>query len=84
MNASQSLVGTIDWVILLLKLLIIISRFSLPVISNKQVSICESCKLSKSHNLPFNSRHEKSSSPLELIYTYLWGPSHVISRQGYR
>jgi hypothetical protein len=36
---------------------------------------CVSCESSKSHKLPFSKSSLKSSKPLELIYTDVWGPA---------
>jgi histone deacetylase 1/2 len=38
-------------------------------------SICDSCQMAKSHQLPYSSSHEISKSPLDLIYSDVWGPA---------
>lgn len=47
-------------------------------------SICEPCQMGKSSSLPFFSSQSFVSSPLERIHCDLWGPSPVISNQGFR
>jgi len=44
---------------------------------------CASCYMGKSHRL---SSHSSTSvySPLELIFTDLWGPSHLTSDSGFK
>lgn len=63
----------------------ILSRFGLPSLSNKgPYQVCEACAMSKSHKLPFVSSHSKSTGPLDLIFSDVWGPSPVASHNGYR
>ncbi|PKU86178.1 Retrovirus-related Pol polyprotein from transposon TNT 1-94 [Dendrobium catenatum] len=45
---------------------------------------CNACELAKSHKLPFTSSISRSSSVLQLIHSDVWGPSSVISLQGYK
>ena len=45
---------------------------------------CEACQLGKIHKLHFPVTEIKTKSALELIHTDLWGPSPVISREGFR
>lgn len=57
-------------------------------LSNKSIKqvlkyICEACQLGKNHKLYFLTTETKTSQILELIHTYLWGPSSVLSRDGY-
>lgn len=52
--------------------------------SNKMpIDFCSSCCLGKLHRLPSTDSKKIYSSPLGLIYTDLWGPSHVTSHSGY-
>jgi hypothetical protein len=60
----------------------IISRFGLPIISNKTEPACLACLSSKSKQLPFYSSKTQIKAPLDLIYSDLWGPSPVCSRTG--
>ncbi|KAJ9557137.1 hypothetical protein OSB04_011751 [Centaurea solstitialis] len=45
--------------------------------------LCEPCQLSKSHRLPFQDNTKRSSDPSDLVHCDLWGPSPVISVDGY-
>lgn len=45
--------------------------------------MCKACQIGKAHKLHFPVTETKTTSILELIYTDLWGPSHVPSRDGY-
>jgi hypothetical protein len=38
-------------------------------------SVCDACQLAKSHQLPYASSVHHSSSPLELIFSDVWGPA---------
>lgn len=48
------------------------------------VSFCTACQYGKSHVLPFKLAETKTKKPLELIATDLYGPSPVLSPEGYR
>lgn len=52
------------------------------VINNK--TLCTSCAINKSHQLPFSTNTLSSSDPLDLLYTKVWGPSPIPSSDGYR
>jgi hypothetical protein len=56
----------------------VLSRFQLPFISNKNLSVCSACQHGKSHQLPFSPSTNKSSVPLELIFSYVWGSSPIL------
>ncbi|XP_019414569.1 PREDICTED: uncharacterized protein LOC109326332 [Lupinus angustifolius] len=43
---------------------------------------CISCHCAKSHKLPFSSHHLHSTKPLELLYSYVWGPAPIKSADG--
>uniref|UniRef100_A0A2N9HTS2 Reverse transcriptase Ty1/copia-type domain-containing protein n=1 Tax=Fagus sylvatica TaxID=28930 RepID=A0A2N9HTS2_FAGSY len=60
----------------------VVSRFGLPVSSNKNEQFCSACLSSKSKQLPFPSSSTQINSPLELIYSDVWGPSPCTSRIG--
>lgn len=52
---------------------------------NKSMSkICDSCQLGKSAKLPFSSSVYVSNKPLERVHCDLWGPSPVVSVQGFK
>jgi hypothetical protein len=37
--------------------------------------VCDACQQAKSHQLPYTRSDSKSSSPLELIFSDVWGPA---------
>jgi len=59
-----------------------VSNFRLPISSSEFPTVCEPCQLGKSRRLPFSHSHVSSSSPFQLIYSYVWGPSPVSSING--
>jgi histone deacetylase 1/2 len=44
--------------------------------SNSEL-VCDSCQKAKSHQLPYGRSNSVSSSPLELIFSDVWGPAPV-------
>jgi hypothetical protein len=46
--------------------------------------VCPDCQLAKSHALPFTNSTYVSKSPLDLIFTDVWGPASVTSTTGAR
>lgn len=56
----------------------LVSKFSLPVSSNKIPSVCSACQ-GKSHRLPFPVSQSISEYPLDLIFADVWGPSPFLS-----
>ncbi|PKU77855.1 Retrovirus-related Pol polyprotein from transposon TNT 1-94 [Dendrobium catenatum] len=44
---------------------------------------CHSCKQAKTHKLPFESSTHRSTSPLELLHSDVWGPAPQISNSGF-
>ncbi|KAJ1692595.1 hypothetical protein LUZ63_009293 [Rhynchospora breviuscula] len=61
----------------------ILQQFSLPCSLHKMNS-CSECFMAKSHKLPFVSSSSTSIAPLDLVHSDLWGPSPVVSKDGYR
>ena len=53
----------------------ILSLNKLPSISDNSESICNSCQMAKSHQSPYSMSHSISESPLDLIYSDVWGPT---------
>lgn len=51
---------------------------------SSQKTVCDACPVGKSCNLPFLSSESVSTGPLEKIHSDLWGPSPVMSTQGFR
>ena len=60
----------------------LLSNFRLPISSSEFPTVCEPCQLGKSRCLPFYHSHVSSSSPFQLIYSDVWGPSPVSSING--
>lgn len=56
------------------------------IVMNKASSrlCCDACHLGKSSNLPFVASLSVSHRPLERIHCDLWGPSPVVSSQGFK
>jgi hypothetical protein len=49
---------------------------NLPCLKESSLSsVCNACQLGKSHQLPYNNSTNWSSSPLELVYSDVWGPA---------
>jgi len=61
----------------------VLSTFRLPVSANKATP-CSACQLAKGHQQPFYVSNSVFSTPLELIYSDVWGPSPVLSINGNR
>ena len=47
-------------------------------------SVCKACCLGKIHMLSFPISLSEYQEPLQLVYSNLWGPSHVQSSNGYK
>ena len=47
----------------------------IPCSRDSTPSICNACQLAKSHQLPYSSSVHHSSSPLDLIFSDVWGPA---------
>lgn len=51
-----------------------ILRFhSLPSLNESSELVCNVCQVAKSHQLPYSSSNHVSTSPLELIFSDVWG-----------
>ena len=61
----------------------ILNSHSLPC-NKKKMSLCHHCALAKAHRLPFSSSTSSSTSPLEIVYSDLWGPAPLLSNNGFR
>jgi histone deacetylase 1/2 len=57
----------------------ILHRHELPSVSvNKAVNlVCDACQQGKSHQLPFSLSTRVTTSPLEIIYSDVWGPAQT-------
>ncbi|KAL5732484.1 hypothetical protein ACOSQ2_032176 [Xanthoceras sorbifolium] len=48
------------------------------------VELCESSKYGKLHQLHFPSTIRKTTAPLDLIFSDIWGPSLIASTNGHK
>ena len=55
----------------------VLSRNELPTVSNKSNLVCDACQQGKSHQLPFSLSQHVTTTPLELIYSDVWGPTQT-------
>lgn len=53
------------------------------LIKFQNLEFCDACQFGKNHMLHFNYVQSKSTEPVQLPYTDLWGPSNVTSTQDY-
>ena len=60
----------------------LVNLFSLPLTTNKLPLSCPSCSINKVHQQPFGSTSFQSHSPLEIIYSDVWGPVHITGLNG--
>lgn len=56
---------------------------NLRTLENKNFH-CNSCHINKSHKLPFSVSSIKTTTPLELIFSDVWGPSPITSVNGFQ
>ena len=54
-------------------------KFSIPVSNTEMFDHCNSCSSDKSHEHPFSENSLVSEKPLQIIFSDVWGPSHVLS-----
>nr|KYP42260.1 Retrovirus-related Pol polyprotein from transposon TNT 1-94 [Cajanus cajan] len=55
----------------------------IPVSNKNEVQFCVACCMGKSHRLPSSSSTTVYSTPLELLFCDLWGPTPMLSSMGY-
>ncbi|KAL5769726.1 hypothetical protein ACOSP7_013880 [Xanthoceras sorbifolium] len=48
------------------------------------LNFCESCKLGKHHQLPFPISQTVPNKPFDIVHTYIWGPTPMLSNEGHR
>jgi hypothetical protein len=54
----------------------VVSTNNLPCLSeSNNESVCDSCQRSKSHQLSYPISSRRSSAPLELVFSDVWGPA---------
>nr|KYP65239.1 hypothetical protein KK1_011471 [Cajanus cajan] len=59
-------------------------KCNLVVPKNKKKIVCKECCYGKIHELPFSSSTTTFTTPLQMIYSDLWGPSPIPSSNGSR
>ncbi|KAJ4767670.1 Gag/pol [Rhynchospora pubera] len=52
--------------------------------SRNKFSLCHDCAQAKAHVLPFSPSSSVSTSPLQIVHSDVWGPSPIVSSQGFR
>ncbi|CAL9005508.1 unnamed protein product [Prunus brigantina] len=63
----------------------VISHNNLPLSGSFATNVlCSACKLGKASKLPFHGSGSKTTKPLELLHSDVWGPSPVHSISGYK
>lgn len=56
----------------------VLHRHELPSeSSNKDVAVCDACDQGKSHQLPFSVSTHIVKTPLELVFSDVWGPAQL-------
>jgi len=60
-----------------------ISSNQLECKSNR-LDVCDSCSRAKSHRQSFSTSSTVANKPLEIVHYDLWGPSPIVSHNGYR
>jgi histone deacetylase 1/2 len=56
----------------------VLHRHALPIESrSKDIFVCDACQQGKSHQLPFPLSTHVIKTPLELIYSDVWGPAQT-------
>ncbi|KAF8397907.1 hypothetical protein HHK36_016832 [Tetracentron sinense] len=53
-------------------------------VRNNKDHLCSSCQYAKSHRLPYQLSTSRAASPLDLVYTDIWGPAPLLSTSGAR
>lgn len=54
----------------------VLSKNKIPfVIESNNGEVCDACQKGKSHQLPYSRSTSVSSSPLELVFSDVWGPA---------
>jgi histone deacetylase 1/2 len=54
----------------------VLSHYKLPNINNVgPESVCDSCQKAKSHQLPYMRSSSVSTTPLQLVFSDVWGPA---------
>jgi histone deacetylase 1/2 len=48
---------------------------NIPFSASNKESVCDACQMAKSHQLPYPKSSSVSTSPLELVFSDVWGPA---------
>jgi len=51
---------------------------------SNEFRFCSACAQGKTHKLPYSHNDTIITTPLAVIHSDLWGPSPIVSRNGYR
>lgn len=62
---------------------LVLKHCNIPTINKNLLEFCSACAAGKSNRLPSFPSNSVNSFRLELVYSDLWGPSHVPSTNGY-
>jgi hypothetical protein len=54
------------------------------VVTSSKFYLCSNYFKAKAHKLPFNPSSSVATTPLQLVHTYLWGSSPILSNSGNR
>jgi hypothetical protein len=61
---------------------LVLSKFQLPVSTNKAHAPCTACPQPKGHQLPFSHSTTTICNPLDLVYSDVWDPAPHLSING--
>ena len=62
----------------------ILKNLALPLTHQLSYYVCDACCSSKSHKQPFKISLHKSTRPLELVHSDVWGPAPLTSHFGFQ
>jgi histone deacetylase 1/2 len=48
---------------------------TIPFSKSNKESVCDACQMARSHQLPYPKSTSASTSPLELVFSDVWGPA---------
>nr|CAE05450.3 OSJNBa0073E02.10 [Oryza sativa Japonica Group] len=53
----------------------VLRKHNIPVSESREERVCDACQQAKSHQLPYSRSVSRSSAPLELVFSDVWGPA---------
>uniref|UniRef100_A0A803QD60 Integrase catalytic domain-containing protein n=1 Tax=Cannabis sativa TaxID=3483 RepID=A0A803QD60_CANSA len=62
----------------------VLNSCQVKISKNEMLHFCDACQFGKSHALPFKNSNSKATNVLDLVHSDLWGPSPVMSNNGFR